>query len=55
MIKSAGEQDTGRYLCQNFDQGLSINTLLTILSKYISILFDILMFTLHICYIRPYA
>jgi hypothetical protein len=36
IIKSVVGQDSGRYLCQNFDQGLSINVLLTVLSKYMT-------------------
>ncbi|UJR25722.1 hypothetical protein I4U23_007074 [Adineta vaga] len=33
IIKSVVGQDSGRYLCQNFDQVLSINVLLTILTR----------------------
>ena len=33
LIKSVDENDTGRYLCQNFDQVLSMNIQLTVLSK----------------------
>jgi hypothetical protein len=33
IIKTVIDQDSGRYSCQNFDQMLSINILLTILSK----------------------
>ena len=33
IIKSVVGQDSGRYLCQNFDQALSINVHLTVLSK----------------------
>ena len=32
-IKKLDHHDTGRYLCQNFDQFLSINVALTVLSK----------------------
>ncbi len=35
IIKTVIGQDSGRYLCQNFDQVLSINVLLTVLSKFI--------------------
>ena len=40
LIKKVDENDTGRYLCQNFDQVLSINVLLTVLSKFIDLLID---------------
>ncbi|CAF5134449.1 unnamed protein product, partial [Rotaria magnacalcarata] len=33
MIKTVAEQDSGKYLCQNFDQRVSMNIILTILSK----------------------
>ncbi|CAF0978283.1 unnamed protein product [Rotaria sordida] len=33
MIKTVTEQDSGRYLCQNFDQVLAMNILLTILTR----------------------
>ncbi|CAF0805722.1 unnamed protein product [Adineta steineri] len=33
IIKTVVDQDSGRYLCQNFDQALSINVLLTVLTK----------------------
>ena len=33
MVKTIDGSDTGRYLCQNFDQVLSMNIELTVLSK----------------------
>ena len=33
IVKTVVNQDRGRYLCQNFDQALSINVVLTVLSK----------------------
>jgi hypothetical protein len=35
IVKTVMNQDSGRYLCQNFEQGLSINIQLTVLSKYL--------------------
>ncbi len=33
IIKTIAGNDSGRYLCQNFDQGLSMTIVLTVLSK----------------------
>ena len=33
MVKTIDDSDTGRYLCQNFDQVMSMNIELTVLSK----------------------
>jgi hypothetical protein len=33
IIKSIAGNDSGRYLCQNFDQALSMTIVLTVLSK----------------------
>ncbi|CAF2092549.1 unnamed protein product [Rotaria magnacalcarata] len=33
MIKTVAEQDSGKYLCQNFDQRVSMNIILTILTR----------------------
>ncbi|CAF3337413.1 unnamed protein product [Rotaria sp. Silwood1] len=33
MIKTVAEQDSGKYLCQNFDQVVAMNILLTILTR----------------------
>ena len=33
LLKKVDEQDSGRYLCQNFEQVLSMNVILTVLSK----------------------
>ena len=33
IIKTIAGNDSGKYLCQNFDQALSINIVLTVLSK----------------------
>ena len=33
IIKNVAGNDSGRYLCQNFDQALSMTTVLTVLSK----------------------
>ena len=35
VIKTVDDNDTGRYLCQNFDQVLSMNIQLTVLSKWL--------------------
>lgn len=35
IVKTTVDQDSGQYICQNFDQMLSRNILLTILSKNI--------------------
>jgi len=34
IVKTIAGQDSGRYLCQNFDQGLSMTIVLTVLSKF---------------------
>ena len=34
IIKTIAGNDTGRYLCQNFDQALSMTIVLTVLSKF---------------------
>ncbi len=36
VIKTVIDKDSGRYLCQNFDQALSNIFILTVLSKYTS-------------------